>query len=168
MRRSTGALRRLELKPTVPGPITARGRGHFYCSVNGAFPWQPYSRSIIPPFWTSRGRKVQLGPLEPPHPSSPPPTAHHQHRLSDLFQPQRTFTSSWQLAVLKCRYMRNPQRLVPRSSSALVQTEISTDHKVMSSYLREQEGKKARGFWSNHIRPGVQESTSAFFKHLQG
>lgn len=62
----------LELKPAVPGPITARGRGRFHCSVNGAFPWQPYSGSIIPPFWTSMGSKVQPGHLEA-HPH------HHLH-----------------------------------------------------------------------------------------
>lgn len=90
----------LELKPTVPGPITARGRGRFHCSVNGAFPWQPYSGSIIPPFWTSMGRKVQPGhleahPLPAPFPpdNHPPPTTNRTspHRLSDLFLPRKDF-----------------------------------------------------------------------------
>lgn len=91
----------LELKPTVPGPITARGRGRFHCSVNGAFPWQPYSGSIIPPFWTSMGRKVQPGhleahPLPAPFPPRQPPTPHHQPHITrtdflTYFYHERTF-----------------------------------------------------------------------------
>lgn len=60
-RHSMGSLHGQELQPTVPSPITVRGRGHFYCSVNGAFSWQPYSCSIISHLFDQQGKISPAG-----------------------------------------------------------------------------------------------------------